>query len=423
VPLPTYTLHPPSPLSTSLQTRILSAELRADGTRQLADQLFYLGKSGVCRIGGKDGQEGLNVAYVGGAWDAQRWAAESEQSVSAASKRENDEVADAEYQVDELSTSHITRASVASLLAHPSFQAPVAASSSSAAPTTLAAARAAAAAAAAAASSSSAASAPPIDLLLTNVWASSITLFSPADALPDPTSRTWGTPALMPIYRLSRARYIFSLAPGPLPPSADDGVVGLSPAIRARGTFWERPPFRTEAGPEAASTSSRFISLARFANAEKARWFYALSLVPASSMDAAQRKAASVAPKNITPSPFAVTPAVKREGEALDSGANYRWAGEPTKGKRPRRDPGTGANSIGASGEERASGSSDRKHRGAAAPVAPSDCWFCLSNEQCAKHLVVSIGTECYVALPKGQLLDSGAEGNLVPGGGHVLIM
>jgi hypothetical protein len=70
----------------------------------------------------------------------------------------------------------------------------------------------------------------------------------------------------------------------------------------------------------------------------------------------------------------------------------------------------------------------------------PADeCWFCLSNPSlayvrfrshtslayhlisCRKHLIVSIGGECYVTLAKGQIVppDSAA----VPGGGHVLII
>lgn len=46
------------------------------------------------------------------------------------------------------------------------------------------------------------------------------------------------------------------------------------------------------------------------------------------------------------------------------------------------------------------------------------------------KHLIVSIGSECYVTLPKGQIIptQSNAVGNnssisTVPGGGHVLIV
>ncbi|KAL9939429.1 hypothetical protein V8E36_001246 [Tilletia maclaganii] len=71
-----------------------------------------------------------------------------------------------------------------------------------------------------------------------------------------------------------------------------------------------------------------------------------------------------------------------------------------------------------------ADGEQARKKREVAIPVGPKDCWFCLSNPACAKHLVVGIGSECYVALPKGQLVTgtAGAAGS-VPGGGHVLII
>ncbi|KAK0566924.1 hypothetical protein OC861_002967 [Tilletia horrida] len=63
-----------------------------------------------------------------------------------------------------------------------------------------------------------------------------------------------------------------------------------------------------------------------------------------------------------------------------------------------------------------------------AIPVGPADCWFCLSNPACAKHLIVGIGSECYLSLPKGQLTPAPAEGTIrkagiVPGGGHVLII
>jgi len=56
--------------------------------------------------------------------------------------------------------------------------------------------------------------------------------------------------------------------------------------------------------------------------------------------------------------------------------------------------------------------------------------WFCLSNPKVTKHLIVAIGSETYVTLPKGQLLPTtpaaikqGGMKSLVPGGGHVLII
>ncbi|KAK0196580.1 CwfJ C-terminus 1-domain-containing protein-like protein [Armillaria mellea] len=53
------------------------------------------------------------------------------------------------------------------------------------------------------------------------------------------------------------------------------------------------------------------------------------------------------------------------------------------------------------------------------------ECWFCLSNPNLAKHLIVSIGTECYVTLPKGQIIptQSAADHVDIPGGGHILIV
>ncbi|KAL0946817.1 hypothetical protein HGRIS_012986 [Hohenbuehelia grisea] len=57
--------------------------------------------------------------------------------------------------------------------------------------------------------------------------------------------------------------------------------------------------------------------------------------------------------------------------------------------------------------------------------IGPDECWFCLSNPRLAKHLIVSIGSECYVTLPRGQIVptQSAADKVDVPGGGHVLII
>lgn len=50
---------------------------------------------------------------------------------------------------------------------------------------------------------------------------------------------------------------------------------------------------------------------------------------------------------------------------------------------------------------------------------------FLYADASFRKHLVVSIGTECYVTLPKGQIVptQSAADHVDVPGGGHVLIV
>ncbi|KAK7810934.1 hypothetical protein U0070_013588 [Myodes glareolus] len=45
-------------------------------------------------------------------------------------------------------------------------------------------------------------------------------------------------------------------------------------------------------------------------------------------------------------------------------------------------------------------------------PQPPGPCWFCLASPEVEKHLVVNIGTHCYLALAKGGLCDD-----------HVLIL
>ncbi|KAL1744364.1 CwfJ C-terminus 1-domain-containing protein-like protein [Schizophyllum fasciatum] len=70
-------------------------------------------------------------------------------------------------------------------------------------------------------------------------------------------------------------------------------------------------------------------------------------------------------------------------------------------------------------------GGGGRGKRGPPKEITTDECWFCLSNPNIAKHLIVAIGTECYVTLPKGQLVptQSAADRVDVPGGGHVLII
>jgi len=75
-------------------------------------------------------------------------------------------------------------------------------------------------------------------------------------------------------------------------------------------------------------------------------------------------------------------------------------AGQNSSEKRPRRDDGPPKD------------------------IAPDECWFCLSNPKVTKHLIASIGSEAYLTLPKGQLLDTADSTKaLVPGGGHCLII
>ncbi|KAF5388909.1 hypothetical protein D9757_005128 [Collybiopsis confluens] len=64
--------------------------------------------------------------------------------------------------------------------------------------------------------------------------------------------------------------------------------------------------------------------------------------------------------------------------------------------------------------------------RGPPKEIGRDECWFCLSNPNLAKHLIVAIGEECYLTLPKGQIIPTqsfGGNNADVPGGGHILIV
>ncbi|KAI1309125.1 hypothetical protein EDD11_004136 [Mortierella claussenii] len=63
---------------------------------------------------------------------------------------------------------------------------------------------------------------------------------------------------------------------------------------------------------------------------------------------------------------------------------------------------------------------SRRSLKDGSTPVTPPPCWFCLSNPDIDKNLIVSIGTEMYMTMAKGQLPSSSS---LIPGGGHVLLI
>ncbi|ESP05129.1 hypothetical protein LOTGIDRAFT_205527 [Lottia gigantea] len=63
-------------------------------------------------------------------------------------------------------------------------------------------------------------------------------------------------------------------------------------------------------------------------------------------------------------------------------------------------------------GVKRKGDNSDHKQKKKHHPQPTGPCWFCLGSPEVEKHLVVSVGTECYVALAKGGLVPD-----------HVLIL
>ncbi|UZJ57107.1 hypothetical protein CBS101457_006427 [Exobasidium rhododendri] len=413
LPIPLYFALSASPLHPRLQRIVLERRKAKEDEApiEIASKVFFLGGNRVYEI-----PSGLRIA-VAGHWNADRYSEGSGKERTA---------------VEDLLSPFLTPNSVENLLSTFQMASPVTESDEPA--QSLAAARAQMAARTQALQQDQIRR-PAVDILLTTNWATGITMFSDPERLPHPSSRMWGAPPMAQIARLLQPRYLFSLAPGSTSDS-DLSTAGLYGSeneddLRSTGVFWEREPYRNEQPPPSHPfcSTTRFISLARFANAKKQRWFMALNLAPAQKVSLEEAKAStSKSLTGATPSPFsssgyggdggAADASTKRKTveEEMDDGPNFRWSGNASRGKKPR---GQGLPS-------RPNGPLPdrvREKRPLAIPVGPQDCWFCLSNPQCAKHLIVAIGTECYVAMPKGQLPTTSDPLSPVPGGGHVLII
>ncbi|XP_005602360.1 CWF19-like protein 1 isoform X2 [Equus przewalskii] len=167
-------------------------------------------------------------------------------------------------------------------------------------------------------------------------------------------------------------------------------------------TYYERLPYRNHIVlQENAQHATRFIALANVGNPEKKKYLYAFSIVPMKLMDTAELVKQ---PPDVTENPY------RKSGKEASIGKQIPAPEEETacqfffdlneKQGRKRSSPG------------RDSKSSPHPKQPRKPPQPPGPCWFCLASPEVEKHLVVNIGTHCYLALAKGGLCDD-----------HVLIL
>ncbi|XP_027702151.1 CWF19-like protein 1 [Vombatus ursinus] len=166
-------------------------------------------------------------------------------------------------------------------------------------------------------------------------------------------------------------------------------------------TYYERLPYRNHTVlQETAQHVTRFIALANVGNPEKRKYLYAFSILPLNLMDMAELVKQ---PPDVTENPYR-----KSGKEALSDKQGLAPQEEPAcqfffdlSKKQGKKRQSTGGDSKGVS---------PKQPRKPPQPLGP--CWFCLASPEVEKHLVVSIGTHCYLALAKGGLCDD-----------HVLIL
>ncbi|XP_055208718.1 CWF19-like protein 1 isoform X5 [Gorilla gorilla gorilla] len=167
-------------------------------------------------------------------------------------------------------------------------------------------------------------------------------------------------------------------------------------------TYYERLPYRNHIVlQENAQHATRFIALANVGNPEKKKYLYAFSIVPMKLMDAAELVKQ---PPDVTENPYRKSVQEASIGKQIlapveESACQFFF---DLNEKQGRKRSSTGRDSK----------SSPHPKQPRKPPQPPGPCWFCLASPEVEKHLVVNIGTHCYLALAKGGLSDD-----------HVLIL
>uniref|UniRef100_A0A671YDY5 CWF19-like protein 1 n=1 Tax=Sparus aurata TaxID=8175 RepID=A0A671YDY5_SPAAU len=167
------------------------------------------------------------------------------------------------------------------------------------------------------------------------------------------------------------------------------------------GAHYERLPYRNHIVlQENAQHVSRFIALATVNNPGKKKYLYAFNIIPMKTMDASELVKQ---PQDVTENPYRKVAQIKKlifvSPQFFFDLSNKRGGGGgPRGGGRKRYSDGEGRGR-------------DQQHRDGPfqgqpklPPQPTGPCWFCLASPQVEKHLVISIGSHCYLAMAKGGL-------------------
>ena len=232
-----------------------------------------------------------------------------------------------------------------------------------------------------------------VDILLTAIWPRGIQRGSSAQVVPpqpDGAAALAAVPSsdgLADLVAALRPRYHLTASPD------SDGSSGSS----GSGTFfYEREAFfhpeRPDATHSLAIDVTRFLSLASWGNAAKAKSLYAFAL---------SREPSTLVPAGCTPSPF------MGRASSSSGGAGGKKRRVPLEAEPYSRfgQAGRGSGSGNGGGGGRHQGKRSRRDQQQAhVPLGPDRCFFCLSNPNLPTHMLASIGDDAYLATAKGPL-------------------
>lgn len=132
--------------------------------------------------------------------------------------------------------------------------------------------------------------------------------------------------------------------------------------------------------------ASRFIALSSVGNTDKRKWLYALNLTP---VDRTRLSELGQKTTDETGSPYPKTMLGAQPSCPNTESKNVQFFYD----MEPKA-------------EKRGGKHSDRLTKKPKMEFDQAKCWFCLSSPAVSKHLVISVGTEVYVALARGGLVE-----------------
>ncbi|XP_028253088.1 CWF19-like protein 1 [Parambassis ranga] len=229
-----------------------------------------------------------------------------------------------------------------------------------------------------------------VDILLTSQWPRGVWHYGNS---PEVNTKSCGSSSIANLADKLKPRYHFAAL---------------------EGAHYERLPYRNHVIlQENAQHVSRFIALATVNNPGKKKYLYAFNIIPMKTMDPSELVKQ---PQDVTENPYRRATKDKTDTQRTTFGtteeeepaSQFFFDLSSKQGGSGPRGRGRKRPSDGGGGGRDQQYDRERHQQGLKQPRRPPQpsgpCWFCLASPQVEKHLVISIGTHCYLALAKGGL-------------------
>lgn len=218
-----------------------------------------------------------------------------------------------------------------------------------------------------------------VDILLTSIWPADVWKYSTNQ----PTEQPNGSKLISRLASGLRPRYHFA----------------------GQGNHYERSPYRNHRVLlEPTQQVTRFIGLAAVDNPAKQKWLYAFSITPLRILSRTELVAQ---PDNCSEFPYMeilqefLHKKAADERSKANGNAQFFFDLQANSDEKDLVDRGGRSNTRKRRYDLMTKNDGPNQNR---SRIDPNMCWFCLSNANTEKQLIVSVGNQCYTAMPKGPL-------------------